>query len=178
MIPEPDVHWLAGLLEGEGSFLPGLPSKPNGPSISIAMVDEDVINRAAALLGVHHVHTRKGTGRSQDSYQLVLRGRKAVEVMHQLYPLMGVRRQGQIERALASHDPHYRSHRQGTLSDAQVLEVYRRAHAGESLKIIAKDMGVSRSICTDIKLGRTWGWLTGHSRERQNHAGDGNEKTA
>ena len=174
MIPEPAVHWLAGLLEGEGSFLPGLPSKPNGPGISIAMVDEDVITRAAALLGVNCIHTRKGTDHSQDSYQLLLRGRRAVKIMHQLCPLMGVRRQGQIDRALASHDPHYRSHRQGTLSDEQVLEIYNRAHAGESAQKIAHAMGVSRSICTDIKLGRTWGWLTGHSRAPRNHAGEGN----
>lgn len=166
MIPEPEVNWLAGLLEGEGSFLTGTPSAPNAPAISMAMVDADVVRRAADLLGVNRIFARKGKGKAQDSYQFRLRGRRAVDAMRQLHPLMGSRRQAQIQRALASNDPHYRSRCRGTLTDEQVLEVYCRAHAGERLRHIAQDMGIPYTRCIDIKLGRTWSWLTGHPNRR------------
>lgn len=39
--------WLAGLLEGEGSLIPGPPSYPNSPIIAIQMTDEDVVAKAA-----------------------------------------------------------------------------------------------------------------------------------
>jgi hypothetical protein len=43
------LAWLAGLLEGEGSFSRGLPSNPTKPIISLHMVDEDVVARVAAI---------------------------------------------------------------------------------------------------------------------------------
>ena len=45
------AHWLAGLLEGEGSFMKGPYSSPNLPIVKVEMCDEDVIRRAAGLLG-------------------------------------------------------------------------------------------------------------------------------
>ena len=47
-----DLYWLAGLLEGEGSFMRGPPSRPNMPAIAIQMTDEDVIQRVAQLWAV------------------------------------------------------------------------------------------------------------------------------
>src|SRR4051812_29292397 len=46
-----DLHWLAGLLEGEGSFIAGPPSAPRSPIVQATMVDRDIIDRAGALLG-------------------------------------------------------------------------------------------------------------------------------
>jgi hypothetical protein len=42
-----ELAWLAGLLEGEGSFMPGPPSNPRMPIICLAMNDEDVMARRA-----------------------------------------------------------------------------------------------------------------------------------
>ena len=47
---ETDLTWLAGLLEGEGSFLKAPPSDPNCPRISLEMTDKDVVERAALLM--------------------------------------------------------------------------------------------------------------------------------
>jgi hypothetical protein len=43
-----DIAWLAGLLEGEGSFMRG--KRKDAPGISLAMTDRDVVERAAKLL--------------------------------------------------------------------------------------------------------------------------------
>ncbi len=43
------LHWLAGLLEGEGSFLKPPPSAPNTPRITLQMTDEDVVQRVQEI---------------------------------------------------------------------------------------------------------------------------------
>lgn len=165
MWSDADLYWLAGLLEGEGSFLAGPPSRPNSPRVSLTMIDYDVVRRAADLLGVKSFRTVKRNERWQTAYSLTLRGSGAIAAMREMYPLMGVRRQAQINRALDSYDPNYRKRRQSPLSEQQVLEIYRRAHSGESLHQISWDMGVSYNACSDIKCGQSWGWLTGHVRD-------------
>lgn len=47
-----DLLWLAGYLEGEGSFTSPTPSAPNRPRIQVAATDEDVVQRTAVLWGV------------------------------------------------------------------------------------------------------------------------------
>jgi hypothetical protein len=120
------------------------------------MTDHDVSRHAADLVGVRSIHTRYGQGRWQTSYQFHLKGTRAVALMCQLCPLMGARRQKQIDPALASYDPHFRSPVQSKLSEKQVLEIYRRAPSGESVRFIAQDMGVSCNACSDIKRGHSW----------------------
>ena len=46
-IEDHDLHWLAGLLEGEGTFLKGPPSAPRAPAVQLSMADRDVPNRSA-----------------------------------------------------------------------------------------------------------------------------------
>ncbi len=50
-----ELYWLAGLLEGEGSFLNAPPSAPNKPRISIQMTDLEVIQKVARLLQVNYI---------------------------------------------------------------------------------------------------------------------------
>jgi len=40
------IHWFAGLLEAEGSFMKGTPSRPGSPIVSLQMTDEDVVEKA------------------------------------------------------------------------------------------------------------------------------------
>ena len=37
--PSAELHWLAGLLEGEGTFMTGPPSSPGLPVIAVNMTD-------------------------------------------------------------------------------------------------------------------------------------------
>ena len=103
-----ELHWLAGWLEGEGSFMKPSPSKPNQPSISAVCTDRDVIERVGRLLGskVHEVNKTKCKVKGwKQQYQTRVRGIKARTFMMLLTPLMGERRQMQIRDALkASSD--------------------------------------------------------------------------
>jgi len=96
-----ELAWLAGLLEGEGSFLL---KKDKYPLISIEMTDEDVIRRAAVLLGrpesvlacqpraVDHKPTWRVAVQDQTL---------AASLMMTLYPLMGERRRSKIKEVLS-----------------------------------------------------------------------------
>lgn len=100
-----DAHWLAGLLEGEGSFLHGPPSKPNTPRIRVEMTDRDVIQRAARLMEVRSIHRghRHPELGWKPSYSIMLKGVRSVRMMLALRPLMGELRREQIDRALRDY---------------------------------------------------------------------------
>jgi transcriptional regulator with XRE-family HTH domain len=100
-----EMHWLAGWLEGEGSFVAPPPSDPSRPRISGETCDADVAGEVGRLLEVtplfRHGKRERSKGWSP-SWKLLRRGRSAVQLMEALYPLMGSRRRSQIESALAA----------------------------------------------------------------------------
>jgi hypothetical protein len=97
-----EIAWLAGLLEGEGSFVCPPPSDPKRVRIMIEMSDLDVIERVSELVGLAYTRPNLRQAHWQQSYKLTIRGAKAVEVMRSVYPFMSLRRRGQIDKALAS----------------------------------------------------------------------------
>lgn len=99
------LYWLAGLLEGEGSFLAPMPSAPNRPIVRLMMTDEDVVARAAALLDCKYHRIKIKREGAKDAFNIALRGYRAYLLMQALYPLMSTRRKAQIDRALASYAP-------------------------------------------------------------------------
>ena len=107
-IDEKTLHWLAGYLEGEGSFMKGSPSTPNQPIIMVSSTDEDVIRKVAGIFGrsYHKASEQRSVGHGwKQAYAVRLRGSKAVELMTLLLPLMGYRRRSQIQKALDSYIP-------------------------------------------------------------------------
>jgi hypothetical protein len=100
VVDPPDLHWLAGLLEGEGSFLRPVPSSPRCPSIRVEMCDRDVIERSARLLcrAVTPIAPRRPKLRR--SYVTSIKGRPAIRLMIELAPLMSDVRRAQIRRAI------------------------------------------------------------------------------
>lgn len=99
-----ELYWLAGWLEGEGSFVRPPPSDPKRPRIVGVTRDLDVAREVARLLGV--TPSRSYTDRARErgwspTWQLLCRGRRAVALMEALHPLMGARRQAQICEALS-----------------------------------------------------------------------------
>jgi hypothetical protein len=48
------------------------------------------------------------------------------------------------------------------LSDESALEIYRRAHSGESPTALAQEFGVKYSFVQDVKRGNTYARVTGH----------------
>lgn len=154
-----DLYWLAGLLEGEGSFLPGPPSEPNKTRIQCSMCDEDIIARVATLFGVAYQEAkRRRTGRRKHhkkNWVVMLKGARARALMGQLRPFMGERRQAQIDRALASYDPNRARIKLGPREVKQIRRLLAKAELTHQQ--IADRFGVERSHVSHIKKGTTWG---------------------
>ena len=109
MIPilRADLYWLAGLLEGEGSFGFYITNSRKGRGslkLGLAMADRDVVERAGKLMGLK-VHTKKGRTPShfKPIWYTQATGAWIIQWFYILYPLMGVRRKEQIARAIVSY---------------------------------------------------------------------------
>lgn len=148
---ERDLHWLAGLLEGEGSFMRGSPSKPHLPSIQCAMIDQDVVARAADILGCGVTTVSPRQSHWKESYAIRVRGAAAVEWMTALRPLLGTRRKAQIDRAIAT----YENHSNRRLDDAAASKALELLAGGSSVREVAERFGVTAWCIYDLRLGRT-----------------------
>lgn len=99
MTYEQQTVWLAGLLEGEGWF--GRHKKNRCVQIRIAMTDEDVIRKAASIMGSivkSYVPKSKNPSKSyRTAWTAYAGGDRAVSVMKAILPFMGQRRKERIE---------------------------------------------------------------------------------
>jgi hypothetical protein len=161
-VTEMELYWLAGLLEGEGSFMLPPPSDPGRPRMSLQMTDEDVVAKVAALWGVKFMQFTRNDGAGRDwkpTYSILLRGTPAVELMTRLRPLMGQRRQAQIDRALASHALKVRYDGCGPKLNAEQVRSIRAELAtggrGTAARL-AREYGVSHPTIRQIRDGRIW----------------------
>lgn len=100
-LTEAEWAWIAGLLEGEGSF--GL-TDGTRPRVEINMTDYDVILRIANLLQVGKLQdVPRAKYGSKDSLHLDIRkARDAVWVMQSVLPWMGNRRAMKITQILSA----------------------------------------------------------------------------
>lgn len=109
-LTEPQIAWIAGLLEGEGSF--GIDRRsakryenskaPPSPFIKIAMVDEDVIARISTLLDKPYYLPSRLTVRGKQVYQLHIGEKKKVLwVLQRIRPYMGIRRGEMIDECIS-----------------------------------------------------------------------------
>ena len=100
-----ELSWLAGWLEGEGSFLAPPPRDPRRPRVSGFTRDFDVITRVADILGVtagRHKDRRSSERGWSPLFRVLCRGSRAIELMRAIEPMMGARRRAQIRRALSA----------------------------------------------------------------------------
>ena len=100
-----DLQWLAGLLEGEGTFLRPVPSAPRCPSIRLEMCDRDIVVRVARSWRRAVVSIRPRRLGHRTSYVTTIKGRPAIRLMLELAPFMsGIRRRA-IRRAIRRIGP-------------------------------------------------------------------------
>lgn len=104
-----DLSWVAGIMEGEGSFfLARRQRKARNtyvyPKVSVEMCDEDVIQTIKCVLGSGNVTTStRNKNRNEGwkiSYKLTWEGSSAVKIMELLLPLMHSRRSNKIKEVL------------------------------------------------------------------------------
>jgi len=146
------VAWLAGLLEGEGSFMAGPPSHPRAPVVVVSMTDFDIVARVARVFRVQPLLLRRRNVRWRDAYEARSRGRRAVEVMGAVRPHMGERRRAQIDRAIAC----YRPDRRRVLDDAGAMAVLQHLAEGATPREAAERAGISVWSVYDLRLGRSY----------------------
>lgn len=101
-----ELAWLAGYLEGEGSFLKRVRRATTGwsepPKITVEAVDRDVIERAANLMQCRVLFFKlsEKNPKWHDTYRAFVTNKKAVEIMRLILPLMGKRRAAKIKEIL------------------------------------------------------------------------------
>jgi hypothetical protein len=101
------LAWLAGLLEGEGTFSVLRESADIAyPQIKLEMCDEDTVARAAQLIGAPSVTRREAKREGWNrTYVAVITGHAAAMWMRRLRDLMGDRRRAAIDTALGQYHP-------------------------------------------------------------------------
>ena len=107
-IAEKDLYWLAGWLEGEGSFCWHYTNKRKYkyPMIVGGSTDEDVIAKCAGLLNRSYLKHSLHNGRpsTKHMYRFRLVGKQAATVMLIIHHLMGIRRQEKIKSILEEYN--------------------------------------------------------------------------
>lgn len=101
MISVKEIAWVAGILEGEGSF--GLTNKRKAPCIWLGMSDADVIERVRSIvdksLSITIIkNSRKPT--YKDQYRITLNGSRAIGWMFTIYQFMSIRRKARIRECI------------------------------------------------------------------------------
>lgn len=91
-----DVMWLAGLLEGEGSFDA---HRGKYPRIRLAMTDRDVVGRAASLMDAR-IRLSLHRAPNKPTWHTEISGPRATEIMRLILPHMGARRSQKIAEIL------------------------------------------------------------------------------
>jgi hypothetical protein len=104
-VEELEFHWLVGILEGEGTFLRGAPSRPGTPILRVSMTDRDVVDRVARLFERAVVRLRRRKPHHKLPYATAIKGAPATRVMYAVRPFLGKTRQLQIDRAIRSWRP-------------------------------------------------------------------------
>jgi hypothetical protein len=142
-----DLAWLAGLWEGEGTFMTGPPSRHHKPVMLLRMTDRDVVEQAAKLMDRTVSEIRRAQKHYKRVYGISLRGKFAVIWMIKLRSRMGKRRRSQIDRALACY---VERHDNGNatkpkLSRRQAARIRQRWATGNyTLRKLGKLYGVSQ----------------------------------
>jgi len=98
MIDVGELKWLAGFLEGEGSFIATGPRKGQ-LRVQANQVQLWPLERCVAIIGGNICKTT-GRGKSQPQHLWHINGQRAAGAMMSLYILMSPRRQEQIRKAL------------------------------------------------------------------------------
>jgi hypothetical protein len=106
---EAGLAWLAGVLEGEGSFLSARLNGYSYPRVQMTMCDRSVLERAMTLMPGSRIYAvtdkRDIAFGWSDAWMVRVNGLAAAAVMKAVLPWMGSRRTRAIDRSLSSWRP-------------------------------------------------------------------------
>lgn len=143
--------WLAGYLEGEGSFS----ARAKGAHVSVGATDADIIHRAGRLMGCLRISLHAPAKEHwNEMHRADLGGRAATALMIETYPHMSPRRQStiveklrQVQDTLSAIDE--REQQRG-VTRMQAESIRARVAAGETQASLALEHGVSRPAISQI----------------------------
>lgn len=103
---DPDIAWVAGILEGEGSFMCWTTTRGTETvRIQMGTTDLDVLERLRDVVGTGRItpvkHQLNKLGTKPIWIWMISRKSDVVDLASKVYPLMGARRKGQIEKIFA-----------------------------------------------------------------------------
>ena len=154
-----DFFWIVGWLEGEGAFYS---DKRGNPHIQAGITDEDVLRRAALILGAGSIfHSRGVKEHHKDQWRIKITSQRAIDWMDALFEHMGSRRKQQITVAIEKADArpgHARGSKNGNskLGEQDVLAIRRELVDGKTFVALAKEYKVHPSAISHIAAGRSW----------------------
>jgi hypothetical protein len=106
---EARIAWLAGILEGEGSFVSMTFGRYSYPRVQMTMCDRYVLERAMTLMSGSRIYSVTDTRAAErgwsDAWIVTVNGRAAAAVMKAVLPWMGSRRTRAIDRSLSAWRP-------------------------------------------------------------------------
>lgn len=95
-----EIGWVAGLLEGEGSFI--VVRNGTRPRVQMQSTDEDVLLKLRAVLGAGRICPISQRANRKQCWAFALNTRDDIDLLlRQIYPMMGARRRVQIDLVLA-----------------------------------------------------------------------------
>lgn len=101
MIDLKDLYWLAGIIEGEGSFSVDLNRPYPIISAKVVMTDLDVVEKCHRIAGVGRLTGPYSQNGNKDCWRWTVTKQKDVAaLLMTIYPLMGNRRQEKIKSLL------------------------------------------------------------------------------
>jgi hypothetical protein len=107
--PEARVAWLAGVLEGEGSFLSARFDGHSYPRVQMTMCDRFVLERAMTLMPgsrIYAIRDKRNEARGwSDAWMVRASGVYAAPIMKAVLLWMGSRRTRAIQRSLSAWRP-------------------------------------------------------------------------
>lgn len=143
------IYWLAGYLEGEGSFLAGPPSDPNMSRIQLQTTDEDIALEISDYFNVKY-HKVSSKDNHKTAFSIAKRGSEAVQLMRQLQPLMSTRRQKQIQKAIDSYHNKVFKPTNAKFSEFDIQAIKAMRIGGMKVRQIALYFNVAHSTISRI----------------------------
>lgn len=106
-----ESSYLAGLLEGEGTFTARDQRARKQLRVKLEMTDLDVVERAAQIMPAGKICKRDRANRMncQTVYEVCWTSQKAENVMRRILPYMGERRKAKIDECLSAPNLSHRS---------------------------------------------------------------------
>lgn len=91
-----DLGWIAGIIEGEGHI------DRARPRVTVEMVDADVIQHLARLWGTPARALSRPSRPDSTTHYTAVCGKRAVQWMLMIYPLLGARRKARIREVMTT----------------------------------------------------------------------------